>query len=1289
VSARYVRSTGGNWSVAGTWESVSGLKDAVAVPTSDDDVYCDAQSGQLTIDAVSVCRSFDCAGYTSTITHNNFTLTIGTTASRSDGVACIFGGTYTVASPTGPTIIFSSTDTAVGILTVNFANNTVPNVTFQDTKYYKMQDHWSMQTGATLTVSSGVLDTNSKNMSGLGCFAVTGVGVKRILLGSSTITVGDGGTAFNYGGSNLILDYNTATVVLAGANPTFTSAAAKDWSGMSLKFTGAPGTATFTTTGMQIFKNWFIEPTTTKTIVTGAGGTTITGNIYTAKTEGMILLGKENCVITKTSGVVDLYNCDIVFNAIFTGGAIWNANNNCVYEGGSNGVNFLGGNHYVDHVNGNDSTTMNDLGWWRVLYTSGSGTKPVEGVKCQGRISSAYAYITVATEFSGDWSMGTATGYLYFYGKTGTLQAEICDFNVGGASCSIASDASYCASKTFSIAKSVGVFDSIRAAKSPAPTSIGQLAQWTTTTTLGGGMPATKAVSGTSNAGGLVRVTTATQDWTTNDVIQILGVGGTVEANGNWLVNVIDTTHVDLQGSTYVNAWTSGGTAQKINSKAIVLTTAVTQDICDCDSSWTAGVQTTSANVDTTVWKEGRGSVKIITAATCNANQIIAQYGLPVALDLNAGNYQQLSFWIRNETTALVAGDLQIRLYGDTACTVLRDVFSVQAISSTAGWAPFTVDLAANIGSGSPAGGGTAGTIQGIAVYTTVQFNAKTVYVDNFIACKASSLPNGLTLQSMVSKNTLEISTVSDANYGNEGWICLQSITGQGSVNNGRILLIDQEPNAYGNAGRGYSGVTESTTIYKRETIKTLMATLVDDLVQSNSLYTYISLIKGGYDVTTNVVSGVTFYDGLNGFGKGMSFGGYGQCNVSHFSLVRYGTGYYMDSLNSNLIFTADVNHNRGVAINMNGLGPTIGTVINANNNSTAISTAVSPNLNQVYPFVVVNANSSTTSSVYNLMYLKNATMKNLNNNGFYGLYLIYFTENSIKSISNVNYNLVAGIASSAIDLYNTNFIGNTVAITSCTGYLKNCYVDGTEFAGAVDYKNSRIYSTNHDNTLNNHYVYTDNGVIASDGSFKRTGSTISWKLSPTNLKRDVNYPLDYSIAKVACEANKIVVIKAWMTRSSATDIGGKLYCEGGQIAGVGTVLVPVTSSLTCFATSTGIPSTVRANPTVFTQVGHGLYDGDEVVFSGIIQAGWTALNGSTYVITKLTSSIFSIAVDSTGYAADYDGTDPGIYSPWQNLMISFVPTESGVVKIQAHAWWVAGTADENIWVDSITITET
>ncbi len=65
------------------------------------------------------------------------------------------------------------------------------------------------------------------------------------------------------------------------------------------------------------------------------------------------------------------------------------------------------------------------------------------------------------------------------------------------------------------------------------------------------------------NGSGLIRLTlTSSSGFTTGDTVNITEVSGTTEANGEWVSNLIDSTTIDLQDSTFVNTYISGGTAQ-------------------------------------------------------------------------------------------------------------------------------------------------------------------------------------------------------------------------------------------------------------------------------------------------------------------------------------------------------------------------------------------------------------------------------------------------------------------------------------------------------------------------------------------------------------------------------------------------------------------------------------------------------------------------------------------------------------------------------------------------------
>ena len=76
------------------------------------------------------------------------------------------------------------------------------------------------------------------------------------------------------------------------------------------------------------------------------------------------------------------------------------------------------------------------------------------------------------------------------------------------------------------------------------------------------------AVTGTASGGGgrvKITVTTTSSAMADNTIVCLTGVGGTTEANGCWTSTGTNngTNSFELTGSTFVNAWTSGGNALK------------------------------------------------------------------------------------------------------------------------------------------------------------------------------------------------------------------------------------------------------------------------------------------------------------------------------------------------------------------------------------------------------------------------------------------------------------------------------------------------------------------------------------------------------------------------------------------------------------------------------------------------------------------------------------------------------------------------------------------------------
>lgn len=81
------------------------------------------------------------------------------------------------------------------------------------------------------------------------------------------------------------------------------------------------------------------------------------------------------------------------------------------------------------------------------------------------------------------------------------------------------------------------------------------------------GSVATAVTGAAAGTGGNIELAVvSTVNMFTNDVARVSSVAGTVEANGAWQITVVDATHILLQGSTFANAYTSGGSVVDLTS---------------------------------------------------------------------------------------------------------------------------------------------------------------------------------------------------------------------------------------------------------------------------------------------------------------------------------------------------------------------------------------------------------------------------------------------------------------------------------------------------------------------------------------------------------------------------------------------------------------------------------------------------------------------------------------------------------------------------------------------------
>lgn len=70
-----------------------------------------------------------------------------------------------------------------------------------------------------------------------------------------------------------------------------------------------------------------------------------------------------------------------------------------------------------------------------------------------------------------------------------------------------------------------------------------------------------KTITGAVTDGGEIQITATAHGFANGDRINVYGVGGTTEANGVWTIEAVTANTFRLDGSTFTNTYTSGGTA--------------------------------------------------------------------------------------------------------------------------------------------------------------------------------------------------------------------------------------------------------------------------------------------------------------------------------------------------------------------------------------------------------------------------------------------------------------------------------------------------------------------------------------------------------------------------------------------------------------------------------------------------------------------------------------------------------------------------------------------------------
>lgn len=631
------------------------------------------------------------------------------------------------------------------------------------------------------------------------------------------------------------------------------------------------------------------------------------------------------------------------------------------------------------------------------------------------------------------------------------------------------------------------------------------------------------AVKGVWNLKGEILVMYYNHPFVTDDIILIQNLktaNNTYSANGAWIITKINSESFKLNDSFYISVGSSTGTMVRINSRAVVLDSAKTLVVDRCEQAWANGSGTASLIQSFTDGKEGNGCSKVIASNNANSKQAYSETGTLVGSTVN--NYSKISFWIKNEVAIANATTWYIALCSNTDGTGILDTFPIPAIPSTGNWTPLTISRCDSLfAQGGNCGGNTSTDIKSIALYSGTTAPAiKYLYLDNIQLCTT----NGLNLQSLISKNATEQSSLSTVNTA-EAWYCIQSIFN-------RVVLLDNGPSTKSPTGRGYSnnsavGSSEIVETFIRETFKTPLSastsTIVSDLAESGTYDEGFVEYQGGYDISTGNQTGVTFFDGLNGLGIGINSLSKVYQKINFISCCRYSTNFYVQSNFIEILTVCDSNCSGAYGFNISAQEVTIRTIINSVNNTTY---SIALSAQNIFLDVLHNLSNNNNRSIYiqayRLIFINTVNLRNNTSAAIYNAGAEVFIKNYTSALHQSSFSPGSGsLVIQNANISEVNYSWGPVTLSDCVVSI------------------NKLASTGYS-------LLVGDGANMISQAATAGGSGIEWKITINSINRKPNYPFRQMLCAVPVNANQSVTVSLYVTKSHATNIVAQLVCIGG-----------------------------------------------------------------------------------------------------------------------------------------------
>jgi hypothetical protein len=821
-------------------------------------------------------------------------------------------------------------------------------------------------------------------------------------------------------------------------------------------------------------------------------------------------------------------------------------------------------------------------------------------------------------------------------------------------------------------AKGVQAGDTVRIEEAPLYNT-GVNATWTSVTSRGVSPFGTFTITGATNAAPIV-CTFTNHGYSTGDVIQISGAAGNTATNGIWKITVTSSSQFSLDDSSGNGTWTSGGAVSPIFCRTIKTASALVQPIASFAPLKTVSLGTrvawvgATANVTPTLLTTfGKGGVsdQIAINASFTTGKI-AYYTLPATL--NSSAYEQLSLFIFQSAGTL--GGLTISLCSDTLGNTAVDTFTIPSTGALSVWTPFTINKGSALGS----------SIQSVSISRAANNGAQTFVFNSIVAVKSPTSVDALSNTSLVTKNN-----------GTEGAYAVGGFGGS----DGTIVFLDSSPTANNltTTGGAYYGTTETVGLYRYEPLNpytlnslALPSTSTDSnancvLPTNNGILNAPITYSGGWDSTNmSTRTGQTWFSNQNGNGYGLS-----------------------NNNSSNYITTDRLNYTR-MFIGWAGNSTLVGNVIqncnytasNSSGNGISITTV---SQQQLQSCIVTNTGSTGVSIAYGSTDINNPVV--INNCTFSG---------------NVTSNLSINTSSSGYPYYNiTNSSFNT---SSGTGIVTSWFGYATITSNSINYFNttgfnplSNIIGTINNltfvpepaggsqiisATLNQTYTVLPQNIYTTFNNVTVSAPTTAYSQGATNLSLCLNGGCS-NFKFFNCSFTPTNVV--YSNGNQLTDTGGAyLYnCTGvpSTISAATTLIAPYILNAAIYSQDEG--NTVGNNKIYFSG---GLATSQTAVRNTPSGYAWSLAPTSTSTVTSafplklklasvaanggsavtisaymrrtntgLTMQLVCPANQPYGPTSDTTASITAVADTWQQVSISFTPTQNAVFDIYVYVY--------------------